>query len=176
MTSSLSTLLQAIDFAAERHSNQRRKGPSGAPYVNHLIDVATLLATLGPVTDVEVLAAAVLHDVLEDTKTRSHEVSDRFGPRVLRMVQALTDDKSAPRAVRRQHVLDHLPTLDPEIRLIKLADLCSNMLALPTDWSPARQREYVEWSMKAAALCTGLSPELDRLYAERASAMRARCP
>ena len=43
-------------------------------------------------------------------------------------------------------------------------------------WSPARQREYVEWSMKAAALCNGLSPELDRLYAERASAMKARCP
>src|SRR5512141_784384 len=94
----LADLLRALDFAAERHREQRRKGPGGAPYVNHLIEVAALLANVGGVTDTEVLMAAVLHDVLEDTRTAAEEVEQRFGPRVREMVDQLSDDKSLPKA------------------------------------------------------------------------------
>ena len=105
----LPRLLEALDFAAQRHSAQRRKGPDAAPYVNHLIEVAMLCATVGGVEDVEVLIAAVLHDVLEDTPTSAAEVEERFGARVRELVESLSDDKSLPRPRRREITLEELP-------------------------------------------------------------------
>jgi guanosine-3',5'-bis(diphosphate) 3'-pyrophosphohydrolase len=166
-------LLRALEFASERHSQQRRKGPSGAPYVNHLIEVASLLAGPAGVEGTDILIAAVLHDVLEDTKTTPEEVAAGFGERVLQLVSALSDDKAQPRAVRRQLVLEHLESAEAAIKLIKLADLCSNIQSLPVDWADERRREYLDWSARAAELCRGASPALDRLYEERAARARA---
>ena len=165
-------LLRALEFAAERHSQQRRKGPSGVPYVNHLIEVASLLAGLAEVEDTDILIAAVLHDVLEDTKTTPEEIATRFGERVLQLVSHLSDDKSQARAVRRQLVLEHLQSAEIAVKLIKLADLCSNIQSLPADWTSERRQEYLDWSARAADLCHGTSPALDRLYEERASRAR----
>jgi len=165
-------LLRALEFASERHSQQRRKGPSGVPYVNHLIEVASLLAGLAEVEDTDILIAAVLHDVLEDTTTTQEEVGARFGERVLRLVCQLSDDKSLPRSVRRQLVLEHLESAEVAVKLIKLADLCSNIQSLPMDWTSERRQEYVAWSARAAELCHGASSALDRLYEERASRVR----
>src|SRR4051812_37480025 len=164
--------LHALEFASERHSQQRRKGPSGAPYVNHLIEVASLLAGSAQVEDADILIAAILHDVLEDTPTTPEEIATRFGERVLRLVSQLSDDKSQPRAVRRQLVLEHLQSAENAVKLIKLADLCSNVQSVPTDWTSERRLEYLDWSARAAALCQGVSPVLDRLYADRASGAR----
>ena len=61
-------ILKAIDFAAKKHQNQRRKNPSQTPYINHPIGVAMVLSECG-VTDVDVLSAAILHDTVEDTDT-----------------------------------------------------------------------------------------------------------
>ncbi|HZF07724.1 MAG TPA: HD domain-containing protein [Thermoanaerobaculia bacterium] len=166
-------LLRALEFASERHSQQRRKGPSGVPYVNHPIEVASLLAGLAEVEDADILIAAVLHDVLEDTETTPEEVAARFGERVLHLVGELSDDKSQPLAVRRQLVLEHLESAEVAVKLIKLADLCSNIQSVPVDWTNERLREYLDWSARAAALCHGASPALDRLYDERASRARA---
>lgn len=162
-----SQLLEAIFFAAQRHSTQRRKGPGGQPYVNHLIEAAALLATVGGVTDVEVLMAAVLHDVLEDTPTTREEVLALFGSRVLALVESLTDDKALTRAERRQQVLDHLPHADSATQVVKLADLCSNVMTLPSDWEPERAREYLRWARRAAELCAPSNPALDQLFRER---------
>jgi guanosine-3',5'-bis(diphosphate) 3'-pyrophosphohydrolase len=162
-----SQLLEAIFFVAQRHSTQRRKGPGGQPYVNHLIEAAALLATVGGVTDVEILMAAVLHDVLEDTPTTRQEVLELFGTRVLQLVDSVTDDKQLSRAERRQHVLDHLPHASEATKVIKMADLCSNVMTLPSDWAPERAREYLRWARAAATLCTGTNPALDQLFQER---------
>jgi guanosine-3',5'-bis(diphosphate) 3'-pyrophosphohydrolase len=162
-----SQLLEAIFFVAQRHSTQRRKGPGGQPYVNHLIEAAALLATVGGVTDVEVLMAAVLHDVLEDTPTTRDEVLALFGDRVLQLVDSVTDDKQLSRAERRQQVLDHLPEASEATKVIKMADLCSNVMTLPSDWAPERAREYLRWAHDAAALCAGINPPLDQLFRER---------
>lgn len=167
-------LLQALDFAAERHSAQRRKGPDAAPYVNHLIEVATLVANVGQVEDVEVLIAAVLHDVLEDTPTTADEVSERFGPRVCGFVQALSDDKALPRKRRRELTLQELPAMDALVKIIKLADLSSNIKFLPATWSDARKLEYLEWSEHAASICSPECQALADLYWQRARATRAR--
>lgn len=165
--------MQALDFAAERHSAQRRKGPDAAPYVNHLIEVAMLVANVGLVDDVEVLIAAVLHDVLEDTPTSSGELTERFGPRVCGFVQALSDDKALPRKRRRQITLEELPTVETLVKVIKLADLSSNIKLLPPNWSHERQLEYLEWSEAAATICAPACQPLADLYWQRASATRA---
>ena len=166
-------LLQALDFAAERHSAQRRKGPDAAPYVNHLIEVATLVANVGQVDDEDVLIAAVLHDVLEDTPTSADEVSERFGPRVCRFVQALSDDKALPRQRRRQLTLQELPAMEALVKIIKLADLSSNIKFLPTTWTYERRLEYLEWSEHAATICSPECQALADLYWQRARATRA---
>jgi guanosine-3',5'-bis(diphosphate) 3'-pyrophosphohydrolase len=166
-------LLQALDFAAERHSAQRRKGPDAAPYVNHLIEVASLVANLAQIEDEEVLMAAVLHDVLEDTPTTADEVVQRFGERVCRFVLALSDDKALPRRRRREVTLEHLPEMDPLVRIVKLADLSSNIKLLPPNWSDEHQREYLEWSEAAARICGPECAALADFYWERARATRA---
>lgn len=169
-------LLAALDFAAERHSAQRRKGADAAPYVNHLIEVATLLSTVAGVNDVEILMAAVLHDVIEDTPTTAKEVSERFGARVCQLVEALSDDKSLPRAQRREVVLQALPSYGADVKVIKLADLTSNIKHLPSSWSDARKWEYQEWSERAATICSEASEPLAKLYWERARLSRSRLP
>jgi guanosine-3',5'-bis(diphosphate) 3'-pyrophosphohydrolase len=169
----LPQLLEALDFAAERHSAQRRKGPDAAPYVNHLIEVAMLVASVGRVSDVEVLMAAVLHDVLEDTSTKPEEIEERFGVRVRALVEALSDDKSLPRRERRALVLAELPSTAAEAKLIKLADLGSNIKLLPESWSYEHKLEYLEWSERAATLCAVACQPLAELYWARARATRA---
>lgn len=169
----LPRLLEALDFAAQRHSAQRRKGPDAAPYVNHLIEVATLVANVAQVDDVEVLMAAVLHDVLEDTPTTSVEVSERFGSRVCRLVEALSDDKSLPRRRRREIALQELPQMEALVKVVKLADLTSNIKLLPPNWSEERKLEYLEWSENAATICSPECQPLAELYWQRAGATRS---
>ncbi len=166
-------LLEALDFAAQRHSAQRRKGPDAAPYVNHLIEVAALVANVARIEDVEVLMAAVLHDVLEDTPTTPVEVSERFGDRVCRFVEALSDDKTLPRRLRRELTLAELPAMDALVKVVKLADLTSNIKLLPPTWSDEHKREYLEWSEHAAAICAPVCQPLADLYWERASMTRS---
>ena len=169
----LPRLLEALDFAAQRHSAQRRKGPDAAPYVNHLIEVAMLCASVAGVEDVEVLIAAVLHDVLEDTPTSAAEVEERFGARVRALVEALSDDKSLPRPRRRAITLEELPRMDALVKVIKLADLSSNIKLLPHTWSEERKLEYLEWSERAATICCAECSPLADLYWQRAGATRA---
>src|SRR4051812_33376891 len=169
----LPRLLEALDFAAERHSAQRRKGPDAAPYVNHLIEVAMLVAKVAQIDDVEVLIAAVLHDVLEDTPTTPDEVSARFGPRVLQFVEALSDDKSLPRRRRREITLEELPEMEALVKVVKLADLTSNIKLLPPNWTEDRKLESLEWSERAATICGVECQPLADLYWQRAGASRA---
>jgi len=165
-------LLKALDFAAIRHRNQRRKGADAAPYVNHLIEVAALLADIAGVDDQDVLVAAVLHDVVEDTGTSAEDVGRLFGERVRQLVENVTDDKSLPKEERRRLVLEHLEHADVPTKLVKLADLCSNIALLPSEWSDERQRAYIDWSSRAAALCAGVNAELEQLYQERLNRTR----
>jgi len=132
-----------------------------------------LVASVAQIDDVEVLMAAVLHDVLEDTPTTPDEVSARFGPRVRQFVEALSDDKSLPRKRRRELVLEELPEMDPLVRVVKLADLTSNIKLLPPNWSDERKREYLEWSECAATICSVECQPLADLYWRRAGAARA---
>src|ERR1043165_7588636 len=87
-------LLQALEFAANKHRDRRRKGIEATPYEKHVISVATVLAVEGGISDEVLLVAAILHDTLEDTDTEFVEPQQIFGPRVAALVSEVTDDKA----------------------------------------------------------------------------------
>lgn len=132
-----------------------------------------LVASVGQIDDDDVLIAAVLHDVLEDTPTTAEEVGARFGPRVCSYVEALSDDKSLPRKRRREIVLEQLPAMEQLVKIIKLADLTSNIKLLPPNWSDEHKLEYLEWSERAATICSAACEALAELYWQRAVATRS---
>ena len=73
----LPLVLQALAFAADKHRDQRRKDAAASPYINHPIALANVLVREGEVTDPAVLAAALLHDTVEDTQTTPAELAGR---------------------------------------------------------------------------------------------------
>lgn len=166
----LKNLLQAASFSAERHVYQKRKGERAEPYINHPLEVANLLANIGMVDDVDILIAAMLHDTIEDTETTAEELTERFGSRVTGFVLELTDDKSLPKAVRKQKQIEHAPHLSPEAKQIKLADKISNILDVtnhpPADWSLELRREYIEWGVAVAKGLRGVSEKLEQFFDE----------
>jgi len=163
-------LLQAIEFSAYKHRTQRRKDADASPYINHPIAVGTLLATVGGVTDLPVLIAAVLHDTLEDTETTPAELQEHFGAEVRALVEEMTDDKSLPKAERKRLQVEHAPRVSARAKLIKLADKIANVRDVsttpPSDWSLERRREYLDWTQDVIAGCRGENLGLEACYDE----------
>ena len=95
-------ILKAADFAADRHRKQRRKGRKKRPYIGHCTEVARLIAEVGEVDDAEVLAAAILHDTLEDTKTEPDELIEMFGQKTTRGAFIINLVKAGCAAYRTQ--------------------------------------------------------------------------
>ncbi len=90
----------AYEFAASSHFGQTRRG-DGSPYIAHPVEVARLLHAEG-LDDEAVLAAALLHDVVEDTSVELDEIRERFGGEVHALVEAMTEDKSVKDYERRK--------------------------------------------------------------------------
>jgi (p)ppGpp synthase/HD superfamily hydrolase len=164
---------RAADFAAQRHKDQRRKGSRPVPYVNHLADVANLLAAATEGTDAELVAAGWLHDTVEDTATTSAELAATFGEDIASLVREVTDDKSLPKAERKQLQVVKTPAKTPRAKMIKLADLTSNLRELPDDWEAKRIHEYFEWADNVAAGCRGVNPDLERAFDSVAASGKA---
>jgi len=145
----LPLVLQALAFATEKHRGQVRKDADATPYIQHPIALASLLWEVG-VQDAEVLAAAILHDTIEDTPTTHAELEETFNRTVADLVAEVTDDKREPKAVRKQKQIDHAAHLSPGARLVKLADKICNLRDVanspPADWPIERRREYFEWA------------------------------
>jgi guanosine-3',5'-bis(diphosphate) 3'-pyrophosphohydrolase len=163
-------LLKALAFSAEKHRHQRRKDVEESPYINHPIEVANILANIGGITDPTVLVAAVLHDTIEDTETTTEELEASFGSEVRWLVEAVTDDKSLPKAERKRLQVEHASGAPHEAKLIKLADKISNVrdvtVSPPSKWSTERRREYLDWTERVVAGCRGANGPLERHYDE----------
>src|SRR4051794_26671018 len=82
----LRLVVDASAFAAERHRDQRRKDVHATPYINHPLELARVLAFEGGVADAITIAAAILHDTIEDTRTTRVEIEERFGPAIAGVV------------------------------------------------------------------------------------------
>jgi guanosine-3',5'-bis(diphosphate) 3'-pyrophosphohydrolase len=166
----LNKLLEAASFAAVRHTGHHRKGNDQAPYINHPLEVANLLANVGGVGDIDVLIAAILHDTVEDVGVTREEIADRFGQRVAGIVTEVTDDKSLPKAERKRKQVEHAPHLSTEAKLVKLGDKISNIRDVtnnpPDGWDTQRRKEYVEWGESVVSglrgVNAGLENEFDR--------------
>ncbi|XP_029398543.1 guanosine-3',5'-bis(diphosphate) 3'-pyrophosphohydrolase MESH1 isoform X4 [Mus pahari] len=127
MGSEAAQLLEAADFAAHKHRQQRRKDPEGTPYINHPIGVARILTHEAGITDIVVLQAALLHDTVEDTDTTLDEVELHFGAQVRRLVEEVTDDKTLPKLERKRQQVERAPHSSPGAKLVKLADKLYNL-------------------------------------------------
>ncbi|NP_001405842.1 guanosine-3',5'-bis(diphosphate) 3'-pyrophosphohydrolase MESH1 isoform 3 [Mus musculus] len=127
MGSEAAQLLEAADFAAHKHRQQRRKDPEGTPYINHPIGVARILTHEAGITDIVVLQAALLHDTVEDTDTTLDEVELHFGAQVRRLVEEVTDDKTLPKLERKRQQVEQAPHSSPGAKLVKLADKLYNL-------------------------------------------------
>jgi guanosine-3',5'-bis(diphosphate) 3'-pyrophosphohydrolase len=169
-------LLKAIQFSAEKHRSQRRKGADASPYINHPIEVAVILANVARITDGAVLMAAVLHDTLEDTCTTLEELQAAFGREVCALVQEVTDDKSLPKAERKRLQVEHAPHMSASAKLIKIADKISNVREItespPSEWPLERRLHYVDWAERVLAFCRGANSALESRFDE--TAQRAR--
>ncbi|SEQ10323.1 metal dependent phosphohydrolase [Faunimonas pinastri] len=178
MNGAISLISRAAHFAALRHTGQKKKGASQPPYINHLTEVACLVAEANGPDDAELIAAAWLHDVVEDGHASLAEITDRFGEDVATLVGELTDDMSLPSDERKQRQVDEIARKSPRARLLKLADKVSNLGEIerdpPEDWSEEKRRAYADWGKKVVdAGCRNLNGELeDRFNATYAAITR----
>lgn len=158
----------ALAFAAHKHRDQRRKDEGASPYINHPIALADLLVSEGGVTDHVVLCAAILHDTIEDTETSHAELVAAFGQEIADVVAEVTDDKSLPKAERKQLQIEHAAHASRRAKLVKLADKTCNLRDLaatpPHDWSSERRREYLEWSKQVVAGVRGINAGLEAAF------------
>ena len=168
-------LIEAYAFAADKHRHQRRKDVHASPYINHPIQLVHILTHEGDVDDIPTLIAALLHDTIEDTDTTVEELREKFGGDIASIVQEVTDDKSLPKDVRKRLQIEHARALSPQAKLLKLADLISNVEETLDNesqvWSYDRRMTYLEWANRVVHGLRGISPALekrfDALYARR---------
>lgn len=132
----------AVTFALRHHGDQKR--PTGAPYLEHLLESLEILVRGAGVSDPDVLCAAVLHDVVEDTPCTVADVRAGFGDRVADMVAWVTKPEAAAGADKKAVKEDYLSALagaPDDAVLVKLADRASNVQTLRNLPLP-KQREY----------------------------------
>lgn len=168
----LRRITAAFDVAARCHTDQKRKGAAGEPYINHIADVAARLARSPQATEA-MIVAAILHDAVEDTDMTIEEIETEFGAEVAGYVAEVTDDKSLPKAERKRLQVERAPTKSDGAKRIKLADKASNLAALaesqPRRWDRKQCLEYLDWAREVVAGLRGVDPLLEVAFDHEAS-------
>ena len=168
MKSSFARLAHAFHFAAIAHTNQRRKGARGEPYVNHVAEVAHLLADATAGTDTDLVIAGILHDVVEDTETTAAELAAIFGDDVATLVAEVSDDKALPKAERKRLQIETAPKKSDRAKMLKIADKTSNLRSIaespPAGWPLDRQQAYFDWAGTVVDHCRGINEALDAAF------------
>ena len=144
-------LARAVEFARVHHGDQRRK--TGVPYLEHLLEALQVLVEGAGIARPDVLVAAVLHDVVEDTPVTLDEVSAEFGPRVAELVGWVTIPALGPGETKSAY-LRRLRDAPPDAVLVKLADRASNVQTLrnlPLDQQRSYYAQTVSYIVPLAA-------------------------
>jgi guanosine-3',5'-bis(diphosphate) 3'-pyrophosphohydrolase len=161
-------LIRAIDFAAAKHRNQRRKDAEASPYINHPIALTRVLKVEAGISDISVLCAALLHDTIEDTETTKDELERSFGAVIARVVEEVTDDKSLDKPARKRRQVERAAHISHEAKLVKLADKICNLRdmidAPPAKWPLSRRQEYFDWAKAVVDRLRGAHPKLEALF------------
>jgi (p)ppGpp synthase/HD superfamily hydrolase len=139
-------VLRAADKAARWHVHQRRKGIAQEPYINHLLEVASLVTEATGGTDPNVVIAALLHDAVEDQGVTSETHANEFGQHVADIVMEVTDDKTLPKDERKRRQVENAGKKSREAKLVKLADKTSNLRTIATS-PPPIGRSSDGWNM-----------------------------
>jgi len=159
-------ILDALSFAAEKHCGQMRKGGK-IPYINHPIKVAQILADNGESAETDLLIAAILHDVIEDTDATPEQLESMFGKDVCDLVMECTDDKTKNKAVRKQNQIDCAANASDLAKKLKLADKICNVRDIrerpPKGWSLKRKIAYLDWSEDVFEGLKGVNDQLENL-------------
>ncbi len=143
---------------------------SGSPhrYINHPVAVDNVLATEAGITDPTILAAALLHDTIEDTATTAQELEAEFGAQIAAVVAEVTDDKYLPKKERKRLQIEHAATLSEQAKLVKLADKIGKVRDMSrspvVNWSLERKAEYFSWAKQVVDAMRGVSPVLESLF------------
>lgn len=148
------------------HVGQKRK--DGQPYATHPAAVRDILVAELGVTDEDAVVAALLHDVVEDTRVPLSEIGERFGPRVADMVKLLSkipQDPDEPKALMLDRYYSGLRTAEPLIRQIKLADRVHNLREMAAAPPEFRARYLVETQLLLDDVLAG-TPGIELLRAE----------
>ena len=176
MPSPIVLVSKAAEFAAHRHNGKTRKARPDEPYINHLAEVANILAEVTDGADAELVAAGWLHDTIEDELATSAELTAEFGERIAALVDEVTDDMSLPQARRRQKQVEDAPHKSPGAKLIKIADKISNVRARIHADPNAEQRNelaaYTIWAKDVVAGCRGVNSKLDAIFDETVRAAK----
>ncbi|MFM8594102.1 MAG: HD domain-containing protein [Chloroflexota bacterium] len=165
---------KARDFAAKKHAGQLRKGANREPYITHPIEVAKLVSEATGGNDEILIAAAVLHDTIEDTDASYDDLFEEFNREVADLVAEVTDDTRLPGATRKASQIADMPKKSDRAKMIKMADKISNLRSIrdspPASWTDEKKRNYIEFSSSVvngardANEC--LAMEFDRIEAE----------
>ncbi len=173
MNESVTQLTRALVFAAEAHANQRRKGAAQEPYMNHLVEVLDLVASATEGDDTELLIAALLHDVVEDTPVSREQLAETFGERVASIVTENSDDMSLPKDERRRQRIAAMAKKSADARIVKMADVISNLRAMaispPAGWGADRKLGYLDGCRKLIDAGRGANADLEALFDQTAA-------
>ena len=168
---------EAAELAAHRHNGMARKGRGSEPYINHLAEVANLIAAATDGADAELVAAAWLHDSIEDTEATREELAQKFSERVASLVVECTDDMSLPKSERRRLQVVNAFHKSAGAKLIKIADKISNIRAriLPDPTAEERDdlADYTDWAEHVVAGCRGGNAWLDKTFDETVAKARS---
>jgi (p)ppGpp synthase/HD superfamily hydrolase len=144
-----------------------------------LAEVAELVATATEGQDANLVAAAVLHDTVEDTPTLPAELASVFNADIANLVTEVTDDKSLAKEVRKKLQVEHAAAKSQRAKFIKLADKTSNLRSLvkspPDDWNIKRRQEYLDWALEVAKGLRGTNVWLESQFDEAAERLADSC-
>jgi len=147
-------LQTAIELATRLHRDQERDGAMPLPYATHPVEVVSLLRSVGGITDEDLLCAAALHDLLEETNIGADEIEKEFGGRVGALVLELTRkeptpaetrglDKNAIWKLRAEMLLAEIRKMSPDAQRVKLADRLSNLREAKRVKSGGKLERYI---------------------------------
>lgn len=161
-------------LAADWHADQVR--PAGEPYVEHLLQALEIAIEVGGAAEYDVLAATLLHDVVEDTGCTLDEVRERFGPEVAELVGWVTKPEPSPGNPEsspgnelkelRTRYLASFGDAPADVLVVKLSDRYSNVQRLDTHPRPEKRASYYQETVRWFVPLTARVPQFVALFAQ----------
>ena len=162
-------ITKAVTFAGEKHAGMIRKGSDCIPYIVHPLEAAAIVATM--TNDPDMIAAAALHDVVEDSVVTVEEIYEKFNANVARLVEHESEDKredqpaEATWFIRKQEAVARLKEAPLDAKMVALGDKLSNIRAIKRDfakkgtemWEPFNQKDHDKQGAYCKALIWAMS-------------------